>query len=197
MAGGTPAVSNTIALCDGMAENTPGMRYPLPSRDIICNSVEAFVEGHSLDGLVCIANCDKIVPGMLMAIMRLNIPAIFYFRRSSAPPENGYDDGKSVCRSHERRGAGRRCNHQRNAEQYLRTLPGLQLRYGYGGLHAVPLGSHGPCAHGQRHRSHVLQRPHLHGKNGPVSALWRWSGRISSPATSSRGRRSKMPCALI
>ena len=76
MAGGTPAVSNTIALCDGMAENTPGMRYPLPSRDIICNSVEAFVEGHSLDGLVCIANCDKIVPGMLMAARRLNLPAM-------------------------------------------------------------------------------------------------------------------------
>ena len=97
MAGGTPAVSNTIALCDGMAENTPGMRYPLPSRDIICNSVEAFVEGHSLDGLVCIANCDKIVPGMLMAIMRLNIPAIFISGGPSAPPENGYDDGKAFA----------------------------------------------------------------------------------------------------
>ena len=80
-----------------MAENTPGMRYPLPSRDIICNSVEAFVEGHSLDGLVCIANCDKIVPGMLMAIMRLNIPAIFISGGPSAPPENGYDDGKAFA----------------------------------------------------------------------------------------------------
>lgn len=97
MAGGTPAISNTIALCDGMAENTPGMRYPLPSRDLICNSVEAFVEGHSLDGLVCIANCDKIVPGMLMAIMRLNIPAIFISGGPSAPPENGYDDGTAFA----------------------------------------------------------------------------------------------------
>lgn len=98
MAGGTPAVSNTIAVCDGMCENTPGMRYPLPSRDIIANSVECFVEGHMLDGLVCIANCDKIVPGMLMAIMRLNIPAIFLSGGPSLPPEDGYDDATKFAR---------------------------------------------------------------------------------------------------
>lgn len=92
MAGGTPAVTNTIALCDGMCENTPGMIYPLPSRDIIADSVEAFVEGHSLDGLICIANCDKIVPGMLMAIMRLNIPAIFLSGGPSLPPENSAEN---------------------------------------------------------------------------------------------------------
>lgn len=97
MAGGTPAITGTIALCDGMAENTPGMRYPLPSRDIICNSVEAYVEGHTLDGIVCIASCDKIVPGMMMAIMRLNIPAIFISGGPSAPPEEGYDDGQKFA----------------------------------------------------------------------------------------------------
>ncbi|MDY3691898.1 MAG: dihydroxy-acid dehydratase [Dysosmobacter sp.] len=93
MAGGTPAISNTIALCDGMCENTPGMLYPLPSRDIIADSIECFVNGHSLDGLICIGECDKIVPGMLMAIMRLNIPAIFLSGGPSAPPESGFDDG--------------------------------------------------------------------------------------------------------
>jgi dihydroxy-acid dehydratase len=76
MAGGTPAVTGTIAICDGMCENTPGMLYPLPSRDVIADSVECYVEGHMLDGMVCIASCDKIVPGMLMAMMRLNIPCV-------------------------------------------------------------------------------------------------------------------------
>ncbi|MCU6746395.1 dihydroxy-acid dehydratase [Faecalicatena acetigenes] len=98
MAGGTPAVTNTIALCDGMCENTPGMLYPLPSRDIIADSVEAYVNGHSLDGLICIANCDKIVPGMLMAIMRLNIPAIFLSGGPSLPPDGGYDDATKFAK---------------------------------------------------------------------------------------------------
>lgn len=96
--GGTPAISNVIAICDGMCENTPGMRYPLPSRDVIADSIEAYVEGHSLDGLVCIANCDKIVPGMLMAIMRLNIPAIFLSGGPSLPPEDGYDSGERLAK---------------------------------------------------------------------------------------------------
>lgn len=76
MAGGTPAMTGTIAICDGMCENTPGMLYPLASRDVIADSVECYVEGHMLDGLVCIASCDKIVPGMLMAMMRLDIPCV-------------------------------------------------------------------------------------------------------------------------
>lgn len=97
--GGTPAVSNVIAICDGMCENTPGMRYPLPSRDIIADSVEAFVEGHSLDGLVCIANCDKVVPAMLMAIIRLNIPAIFVSGGPSIPPEGGFDSGERLAKT--------------------------------------------------------------------------------------------------
>ena len=76
MAGGTPLQFHTIAICDGIAMGYPGMRYPLPSRDLIAASVEMMVEAHALDGMVLIGSCDKIVPGMLMAAGHLNIPSI-------------------------------------------------------------------------------------------------------------------------
>lgn len=76
-AGGVPFEFNTIAVCDGIAMNHPGMKYSLPSRQLIADSVEIMAEGHQFDALVFIPNCDKIVPGMLMAAVRLNIPAIF------------------------------------------------------------------------------------------------------------------------
>ncbi len=76
-AGGTPFEFNTIGICDGLAMGHIGMKYSLPSRELIADSVETMATAHQLDGLVCIPNCDKIVPGMLMAAARLNIPAIF------------------------------------------------------------------------------------------------------------------------
>jgi dihydroxy-acid dehydratase len=75
-AGGTPFEFSTIAVCDGIAMGHEGMRYSLPSREIIADSVEIMLQAHSLDGLVMISNCDKITPGMLMAAARVNIPAI-------------------------------------------------------------------------------------------------------------------------
>ena len=75
--GGVPFEVNTIAVCDGIAMNHPGMRYSLPSRELIADSVEIVTEAHAFDALVFIPNCDKIVPGMLMAAVRLNLPAIF------------------------------------------------------------------------------------------------------------------------
>lgn len=75
-AGGTPVEFGTIACCDGMAQGHKGMHYILPSREIICDSVEAFAEAHRLDGIVLLGSCDKIVPGMLMAAARLDIPCI-------------------------------------------------------------------------------------------------------------------------
>lgn len=75
-AGGTPVEFGTIACCDGMAQGHKGMHYILPSREIICDSVEAFAEAHRLDAIVLLGSCDKIVPGMLMAAARLNIPCI-------------------------------------------------------------------------------------------------------------------------
>ncbi len=75
--GGVPFEVNTIAVCDGIAMNHPGMKYSLPSRELIADSVEIVAEAHAFDALVFITNCDKIIPGMLMAAVRLNLPAIF------------------------------------------------------------------------------------------------------------------------
>ena len=75
-AGGTPFEFNTIAVCDGLAMGHQGMRFSLPSRELIADSVETMVQAHRLDGLVLISNCDKVTPGMLMAAARLDIPAI-------------------------------------------------------------------------------------------------------------------------
>ena len=77
---------NTIAIDDGIAMGHDGMLYSLPSRDIIADSVEYMVNAHKADAMVCISNCDKITPGMLMAAMRLNIPAVFV---SGGPMEAG------------------------------------------------------------------------------------------------------------
>lgn len=85
-AGGVAKEFNTIAVDDGIAMGHDGMLYSLPSRDIIADSVEYMVNAHTADAMVCISNCDKITPGMLMAAMRLNIPAIFV---SGGPMEAG------------------------------------------------------------------------------------------------------------
>jgi dihydroxy-acid dehydratase len=76
-AGGAAFEFNTIAVCDGIAMGHTGMKYSLASREIIADSVETMARAHCFDGLVCIPNCDKIIPGMLMAAVRLNIPTIF------------------------------------------------------------------------------------------------------------------------
>jgi len=75
--GGVPFEVNTIAVCDGIAMNHPGMKYSLPSRELIADSVEILAQAHAFDGLVFIPNCDKVIPGMLMAAVRLNLPSVF------------------------------------------------------------------------------------------------------------------------
>jgi len=75
-AGGLPREFSTIAICDGICQGHKGMSYPLPSREIIADSIEYMIEAHQFDGMVMLPGCDKIVPGMLIAAMRLNIPAI-------------------------------------------------------------------------------------------------------------------------
>ncbi|GHU62931.1 dihydroxy-acid dehydratase [Bacteroidia bacterium] len=84
---------NTIAIDDGIAMGHDGMLYSLPSRDLIADSVEYMVQAHKADAMVCISNCDKITPGMLMAAMRLNIPAVFV---SGGPMEAGHLDGHGL-----------------------------------------------------------------------------------------------------
>ncbi len=85
-AGGIPREFNTIAVDDGIAMGHGGMLYSLPSRDLIADSIEYMVQAHCADALVCISNCDKITPGMLLAAMRLNIPTVFV---SGGPMEGG------------------------------------------------------------------------------------------------------------
>ena len=84
---------NTIAIDDGIAMGHDGMLYSLPSRDIIADSVEYMINAHKVDAMVCISNCDKITPGMLMAAMRLNIPTVFV---SGGPMEAGQWKGKQL-----------------------------------------------------------------------------------------------------
>ncbi len=76
-AGGVPFEFNTIAVCDGIAMGHIGMRYSLPSRELIADAVESMAQAHCFDGLVCISNCDKITPGMAIAAVRLDIPTVF------------------------------------------------------------------------------------------------------------------------
>ena len=92
-AGGVPFEFNTIGVDDGIAMGHIGMRYSLPSRELIADSVETVIEAHRLDGLLCITNCDKIVPGMLMGAVRINIPTVFV---SGGPMKAGEVDGKKV-----------------------------------------------------------------------------------------------------
>ena len=93
-AGGTPFMFHTIAVDDGIAMGHSGMNFSLPSRELIADSVETMVSAHWFDGLVCIPNCDKIIPGMLMAAVRLNIPTIFV---SGGPMRAGKTpDGETI-----------------------------------------------------------------------------------------------------
>lgn len=93
MAGGTPVEFSTIGICDGIAMNHRGMHYSLASREIIADSVECMAEAHAFDAMVLITNCDKIIPGMLMASVRINIPALII---SGGPMLAGDYDGKKV-----------------------------------------------------------------------------------------------------
>jgi len=92
-AGGVPFEFNTIGICDGIAMGHSGMRYSLPSRELIADSVEVMVQAHRFDGIVMISTCDKITPGMLMAAARLNIPAIMV---TGGPMLSGIYKGKKV-----------------------------------------------------------------------------------------------------
>jgi dihydroxy-acid dehydratase len=93
-AGGTPLEFPTIAVCDGLATGHAGMRMPMPSRELIADSIEIMITAHAFDAMVLLTNCDKITPGMLMAAARLNIPALLI---SGGPMDTGCLRGKRVC----------------------------------------------------------------------------------------------------
>jgi dihydroxy-acid dehydratase len=95
-AGGTPLEFPTIAVCDGLATGHKGMRMPMPSRELIADSIEIMITAHAFDAMVLLTNCDKVTPGMLMAAARLNIPALII---SGGPMDTGCFHGKRVCYS--------------------------------------------------------------------------------------------------
>ena len=92
-AGGVPFIFNTIGVCDGIAMGHTGMKYSLASRELIADSVETMLAAHCFDAMICVTNCDKIVPGMMMAALRCNIPTIMV---SGGPMEAGCVDGRDV-----------------------------------------------------------------------------------------------------
>ena len=96
LAGGTPILVPAIGVCDGIAMGHKGMKYSLPSRELICDSIETMAQAHCFDGLVLVPNCDKIVPAMLMAAARLNIPSIVI---SGGPMLAGRQGGRKVSLS--------------------------------------------------------------------------------------------------
>jgi len=116
-AGGVPFIFNTVGVDDGIAMGHAGMRYSLPSREIIADSVETMVNAHCFDAMICIPNCDKIVPGMLMAAMRCNVPTVFV---SGGPMEAGkMSDGRSVDLVDVFAGAAARQNDKISADELL------------------------------------------------------------------------------
>ena len=96
MAGGTPIMVPAIGVCDGIAMGHIGMKYSLPSRELIADSVESMAQAHQFDGLVLVPNCDKIVPGMLMGALRLDIPAVVC---SGGPMMSGLVGGEETSLS--------------------------------------------------------------------------------------------------
>ncbi|HOE61553.1 MAG TPA: dihydroxy-acid dehydratase [Kiritimatiellia bacterium] len=92
-AGGVPFEFNTIGICDGIAMGHTGMKYSLPSRELIADGVESMVRGHCFDAMICLPNCDKITPGMILGALRCNIPTLF---ASGGPMRAGRLDGKAI-----------------------------------------------------------------------------------------------------
>ncbi len=118
-AGGVPFVFNTIGVCDGIAMGHDGMKYSLASREIIADSVETMLKAHQFDGMICLPNCDKITPGMLMAAVRCNIPTIFI---SGGPMEAGRDaNGKPLDLITTFAAAAAKINGKISAEELLET----------------------------------------------------------------------------
>lgn len=95
-AGGVPFIFNTIGIDDGIAMGHEGMKYSLPSRELIADSIESIIRAHCFDGMICVPNCDKIVPGMLMAAMRVNIPTIFVSGGPMAAGIISHDENKPL-----------------------------------------------------------------------------------------------------
>ena len=167
MAGGTPVLVPAIGVCDGIAMGHIGMKYSLASRELIADSVETLAQAHQLDGLVLIPNCDKIVPGMLMAAARLNIPSILV---SGGPMLAGHFGGEEVSLSKTFEAVGAYKAGMMDEADVLRSrvqfLPGLRLVRGHvhRKLDELPVRGHRHGAAGQRHDPGGFGCPYSSGK---------------------------------
>ena len=186
-AGGVAKEFNTIAVDDGIAMGHDGMLYTLPSRELIADSVEYMVNAHCADALVCISNCDKITPGMLMAAMRLNIPAVFV---SGGPMEAGkvvLGDKHPQRRPDRRDGRRRRPQGHRRRRRGDRALGLPDLRLVLGHVHRqfdeLPDRGAGPGAARQRHGAGDPRRPQAAVRRGRPSRSSIWRGATTSRTT--------------
>ena len=152
MAGGTPILIPAIGVCDGIAMGHVGMKYSLASRELICDSVETMLMAHQLDGLVLVPNCDKIVPGMVMAAVRMDVPAVVC---SGGPMLAGTYGGEEVSLSKMFEAVGAYKAGMITDEQL-----GQLLRYVHCQQHELPVRSHRHRPARQRHHPGcVLQAP--------------------------------------
>ena len=179
MAGGTPILVPSIGVCDGIAMGHIGMKYSLPSRELICDSVETMARAHGFDGLVLVPNCDKIVPGTADGRGPVEYPVHCRQRRADAlgpaghAPRFAFPDvrggGELQGRHHRRRRAGRL--HQKHLSR-LRQL----LGYVYGQQHELPVRSHWHGAARQRNHPCGIRGAHAAGKASQACASWIWCG---------------------
>ena len=153
--GGTPQELNTISISDGVTMGTEGMKASLVSREVIADSVELVARGHMFDAIIGIGACDKTLPGLAMALVRLNIPGILLYS-GSIMPGHFHDKEVTICSVYEAIGANRRQDERRRASSSWRTWPAPAPRWystssehdGHGdGVHrASPMGSASPPA---------------------------------------------------
>ncbi len=177
--GGTPIEITTIGVCDGIAMNHVGMRYSLVSRETIADSVEIAVAAHAFDAVVLIPNCDKVIPGMLMAAARLDLPTVVISRRADARRSRAQGRGGRPRHRVHRRRQGHRGNDERGRparargprlphvrqlrralHRQLDELPGRGHRHGAAGQRHDPrglLGAH-PARQARRHARHGAAR---------------------------------------
>ena len=193
MAGGTPILIPAIGVCDGIAMGHIGMKYSLASRELICDSVETMCMAHQLDGLVLVPNCDKIVPGMLMAAVRLDIPAVVC---SGGPMLAGRYEGEEVSLSKMFEAVGAykagMIDDAQLEDCTCNCCPGCGLLLGYvhGQQHELPVRGHRHRAARQRPRSPPSTPSGCSSASGPAWRLWSLCAAASRPARSSMSVRS-------
>ena len=185
-AGGTPVVFPAIAVCDGIAMGHIGMKYSLVTRDLIADSTEAMATAHQFDGLVMVPNCDKNVPGLLMAAARLNIPTIFCSGGPCWPGGSTTAAAPASATCSRRWGPTTPAPWTRPASGSTRRTPAplrLLLRHVHRQLHELPHRGHRHGPAGQRHHPCPLSARRRLAKHAGMQIM-ELIQRTSSPGTS-------------